>query len=168
MTVLLVLVLCAARQSAFRGPKLPESLGASLDWRAAQGTNEMHGTYIKEGLGLSFDEAVAKGSDILSKAGPALQAAGRAMQRAFGKRSVFVREGGSIPVIATFDKLLRVPSVLMGVGLNDDNLHAPNEKIELDNFYRGIEASAYLMEELGNPASKTPSRSARSRPRKKK
>ena len=60
-----------------------------------------------------------------------------------------MREGGSIPVVATFDRLLKVPTLLVGFGLQDDNLHAPNEKMELDNFYRGIEAAAYLMEELG-------------------
>jgi len=80
---------------------------------------------------------------------PALLAAGRAVKRAFGKTPVLVREGGSIPIIATFSRILRVPSVLMGIGLNDDNLHAPNEKLDLDNFYRGNEAAAFLMEELG-------------------
>ena len=80
---------------------------------------------------------------------PALQAASRAVRRAFGKTPVFMREGGSIPVIAAFSRILRVPSVLMGIGLNDDNLHAPNEKLELDHFHRGNEAAAYLMEELG-------------------
>jgi acetylornithine deacetylase/succinyl-diaminopimelate desuccinylase-like protein len=80
---------------------------------------------------------------------PALKAAGEAMKRSFGKNPVFVREGGSIPIIAAFEKMLKVPSVLLGVGLNDDNIHAPNEKFELSNFYRGIEAAAYLMEELG-------------------
>jgi len=80
---------------------------------------------------------------------PAMLAASRAMQRAFGRKAVFVREGGSIPVVATFSELLKVPCVLMGVGLQDDNLHAPNEKIDLDQFYGGIEAAAYLMEELG-------------------
>jgi acetylornithine deacetylase/succinyl-diaminopimelate desuccinylase-like protein len=79
---------------------------------------------------------------------PALKSAERALKRAFGKSPVWVREGGSIPVVATFDKLLKVPTVLMGFGLQDDNLHAPNEKMELDNFHRGIEAAAYLMEEL--------------------
>lgn len=83
---------------------------------------------------------------------PALAAAGVAMRRAFGNESVFVREGGSIPIVATFEQLLKVPAVLMGFGLHDDNLHAPNEKMELSNFYRGIEASAYLMEELGKAA----------------
>jgi acetylornithine deacetylase/succinyl-diaminopimelate desuccinylase-like protein len=80
---------------------------------------------------------------------PALQAAGRALARAFGRKPVLVREGGSIPVVASFGKRLRVPAVLMGIGLNEDNLHAPNEKLDLDNFYQGIEAAAFLMEELG-------------------
>ena len=80
---------------------------------------------------------------------PALAAAGRAVRRAFGKAPVFMREGGSIPVIADFDRLLRVPAVLLGIGLHDDNLHAPNEKLDLDNFYKGNEAATFLMEELG-------------------
>lgn len=80
---------------------------------------------------------------------PAMQAASRAMQRAFGRKAVFVREGGSIPVVATFDNLLKVPCVLMGIGLQDDNLHAPDEKIDLDQFFGGIQAASFLMEELG-------------------
>jgi acetylornithine deacetylase/succinyl-diaminopimelate desuccinylase-like protein len=80
---------------------------------------------------------------------PALQAAARAVKKAFGKTPVFTREGGSIPVIAAFDRILKVPSVLMGIGLHDDNLHAPDEKIDLDNFFKGNEAAAYLMDELG-------------------
>jgi acetylornithine deacetylase/succinyl-diaminopimelate desuccinylase-like protein len=79
---------------------------------------------------------------------PAIEAAGRALKRAFGKQPVLVREGGSIPVVADFQKRLKVPAVLMGLGLNDDNLHAPNEKMDLDNFYRGIEASAFFMDEI--------------------
>ncbi len=71
------------------------------------------------------------------------------MLRAFGREPVFVREGGSIPIVPTFERMLKVPVVLMGIGLPDDNLHAPNEKMDLDQFYRGIEAAAYLMEELG-------------------
>ena len=82
----------------------------------------------------------------------ALQAAGRAVERAFGKKPVFTREGGSIPVIASFTRLLGVPSVLLGVGLQDDNAHAPDEKLELDLFFRGNEAAAYLMEEIGSRA----------------
>ena len=80
---------------------------------------------------------------------PALRRPAAPSSDGFGKRPVFVREGGSIPIVGTFSKVLKVPCVLMGIGLNDDNLHAPNEKLDLDNFYRGNEAAAYLFEELG-------------------
>ncbi len=79
---------------------------------------------------------------------PMMQSAARALKKAFGREPVFAREGGSIPVVATFDQLLKVPTLLVGFGLQDDNLHAPNEKMELDNFYRGIATSAFLIEEL--------------------
>jgi len=85
---------------------------------------------------------------------PVMAAASRALKRAFGRKPVFVREGGSIPIVADFARLLKVPAVLMGLGLNDDNLHAPNEKMDLDNFYLGIEASAFMMEELGKAGGK--------------
>ena len=77
-----------------------------------------------------------------------VQAAGRAIEKGFGKAPVFTREGGSIPVVATFQKELGVPSVLFGVGLPDDRIHAPNEKIDLGNFHNGVIASAVLYEEI--------------------
>ena len=58
----------------------------------------------------------------------------------------------SIPIVDDFDRILKVPCLLIGFGLKDDNLHAPNEKMDLDQFYRGIKAAAYLMEELGREA----------------
>ena len=79
---------------------------------------------------------------------PAIQAASRAFEKAFGKRPVFVREGGSIPVVATFAELLGLPSVLMGIGLPDENAHAPNEKLDLFNFRTGIAGSAHFFNEL--------------------
>ena len=72
-----------------------------------------------------------------------MQAAGRAIEKGFGKAPVFNREGGSIPVVATFQEILGLPSVLFGVGLPDENAHAPNEKLDLGNFHGGIIASAY-------------------------
>jgi acetylornithine deacetylase/succinyl-diaminopimelate desuccinylase-like protein len=77
-----------------------------------------------------------------------VQAAGRALEKGFGKRPVFTREGGSIPVVADFQSALGVPVVLFGFGLPDDNLHAPNEKFNLDNFFNGILASAFLYQEI--------------------
>jgi acetylornithine deacetylase/succinyl-diaminopimelate desuccinylase-like protein len=79
---------------------------------------------------------------------PSVQAACRAYERAFQKAPVFMRSGGSIPVVASFLKLLNAPSVLMGFGLSDDLIHSPNEKLDLSNYFRGITASACLWEEL--------------------
>ena len=79
---------------------------------------------------------------------PFVQAAGRAIEKGFGKEPVFTREGGSIPVVATFSEILGLPSVLFGVGLPDENAHAPNEKLDLGNFHGGVIASAYLYDEI--------------------
>jgi acetylornithine deacetylase/succinyl-diaminopimelate desuccinylase-like protein len=79
-----------------------------------------------------------------------VRAAGRAIEQGFGKSPVFNREGGSIPVVSTFQEELGVPSVLFGVGLPDENAHAPNEKLDLGNFHNGIIASAYLYQEIAS------------------
>lgn len=79
---------------------------------------------------------------------PILQAAADAVEKGFGKRPVFQREGGSIPVVSTFTELLKVPTVMMGIGLPDENAHAPNEKLDLGHFYKGIKSSAYFLDIL--------------------
>jgi acetylornithine deacetylase/succinyl-diaminopimelate desuccinylase-like protein len=79
---------------------------------------------------------------------PYVQAAGRAIEKGFGRTPIFTREGGSIPVVSTFQEELGLPSVLFGVGLPDENAHAPNEKLDLSNFHNGIIASAYLYNEI--------------------
>ena len=80
---------------------------------------------------------------------PYIKKAAEAMAQIFGKDTVYIRSGGSIPIVGLFDRFLGIPSVLMGFGLPDDNLHAPNEKFHLPNFYRGIEAMAKYLELLG-------------------
>ena len=80
---------------------------------------------------------------------PYVQAAGRAIEKGFGRSPIFTREGGSIPVVSTFQEELGLPSVLFGVGLPDENAHAPDEKLDLGNFHNGIIASAYLYKEIG-------------------
>jgi acetylornithine deacetylase/succinyl-diaminopimelate desuccinylase-like protein len=79
---------------------------------------------------------------------PFVQAAGRAIEQGFGKAPVFCREGGSIPVVSTFQRELDIPAVLFGVGLPDENAHAPNERLDLGNFHNGIIASAILYAEI--------------------
>jgi acetylornithine deacetylase/succinyl-diaminopimelate desuccinylase-like protein len=79
-----------------------------------------------------------------------VRAAGRAIEQGFGKAPVFNREGGSIPVVSTFQEELGLPSVLFGVGLPDENAHAPDERLDLGNFHNGIIASAYLYQEIAS------------------
>lgn len=80
---------------------------------------------------------------------PFVAAAEHAIEEGFGRRPVFMREGGSIPVVATFHDLLGVDTLLLGWGLDDDNTHSPNEKFSLADFHRGIKASAALWRHLG-------------------
>lgn len=79
---------------------------------------------------------------------PVLQAAARALERGFGAETVFIREGGSIPLIPTLEELFDAPTVLMGFGLPDENAHAPNENLDVENFYAGIASAALFHEEL--------------------
>lgn len=81
---------------------------------------------------------------------PALKAAGKALEREFGRPPVFVREGGSIPIVVEFEQILGLPGILVGFGLNDENLHAPDEHFDLENFHRGIRCAGYLLEELAS------------------
>ena len=78
-----------------------------------------------------------------------IQAAATALKDVFGKQPVFIREGGSIPVAALFHEILGVPVVLMGFGLPDDNLHAPNEKYSLSQFFKGLRTVARFLQNLG-------------------
>ncbi len=77
-----------------------------------------------------------------------MQAASSAIASAFGTRPVFIREGGSIPIVGTFARELDADVLLLGWGLDDDNTHSPNEKFSLADFHRGIAASAHLWGEL--------------------
>jgi len=82
----------------------------------------------------------------------AVRVAARAIEEVFGRAPVYMREGGSVPVVAGFVNALRAPAVLMGFGLPDDRLHSPNEKFYLPNFYRGIDTVIRFMELLGEQA----------------
>ena len=81
---------------------------------------------------------------------PAVKAADQAITQGFGIPPVYIREGGSIPVVATFQERLGLPTVLMGFGLPDCDAHAPNEKFNLKNFYRGIISAAWFYQEYSN------------------
>jgi acetylornithine deacetylase/succinyl-diaminopimelate desuccinylase-like protein len=76
---------------------------------------------------------------------PAIRTAAKAYREAFGASPVFLRSGGTIPIVDSFQKILKLPTVLMGFALPDDNMHAPNEKFHLPNFYRGIATSIWFL-----------------------
>ena len=78
-----------------------------------------------------------------------IKAATEAMHDVFKKDTVYIRSGGSIPIVADFANELKIPTVMMGFGLPDDNLHAPNEKFHIPNFYRGIESIIRFFEKIG-------------------
>jgi acetylornithine deacetylase/succinyl-diaminopimelate desuccinylase-like protein len=79
---------------------------------------------------------------------PEMQAAARAYERGWGATPVFTRGGGSIPVVADFYNLMKIPVVMMGYGLDDDGLHAPNESYSVEMFHKGIETAIVYLEEL--------------------
>src|SRR5882762_161449 len=80
---------------------------------------------------------------------PYIKAATEALRDTFKKETVFIRSGGSIPIVNDFYQGLKIPSVMMGFGLPDDNLHAPNEKFHIPNFHHGIETICLFFEKLG-------------------
>ncbi|MBI4428064.1 MAG: dipeptidase [Ignavibacteriales bacterium] len=81
---------------------------------------------------------------------PGVQAAVAALEKGFGKKPLYQREGGSIPIVVQFKRILGLDTVLLGFGLPDENAHAPDEHINLDNFFGGIRTSIHFYNELPN------------------
>ncbi len=100
--------------------------------------------------GVSLDVRLIHSGDpiVIGIDNPYIRAATQSMQQVFGKQTVFIRSGGSIPIVGDFERSLKIPSVMMGFGLPDDNLHAPNEKFHIANFYRGIESLIGFFERM--------------------
>jgi acetylornithine deacetylase/succinyl-diaminopimelate desuccinylase-like protein len=88
--------------------------------------------------------------------GPLFDAARRALAAAFGREPVITGEGGSIPVVGDFERILGAPVLLIGFGLPGENAHAPDEWMSLENFTVGTRAIATLWDELGVSASREP------------
>ena len=80
--------------------------------------------------------------------GPLYEAAARALEKAFGKPPVYAGEGGSIPIVPAFERVLGAPALLMGFGLPGENAHAPDEWMSVENFEKGTHAAAALLAEL--------------------
>ena len=86
---------------------------------------------------------------VVSTDNPYVQAATAAMAEVFHRDTVFIRSGGSIPIVGDFIRELGIPTLLMGFGLPDDNLHAPNEKFHLPNFHAGIQSILRFFGNIG-------------------
>lgn len=84
---------------------------------------------------------------------PWITAASQALETAFGRPPVFIREGGSIPVVSSFQQILGIDTLLLGWGRNTDNLHSPDEHFHVADFHHGILASAVLWQQLANAGS---------------
>jgi acetylornithine deacetylase/succinyl-diaminopimelate desuccinylase-like protein len=80
--------------------------------------------------------------------GPLYDAAARALERAWQRKPVFAGEGGSIPIVPEFERVLRAPALLMGFGLPGENAHAPDEWMSVENFEKGTHAAAALLSEI--------------------
>lgn len=96
---------------------------------------------VPDTMTLKFQDLHGGHGSIVDITAPAMQAAADALEGVFGQKPHFTREGGSIPVVADFKKILGLDTVLMGFGLDSDSIHSPNEKFGLDRFHQGIEAS---------------------------
>jgi len=137
---------------------LPASAGAKLSFRLVPNQDPAKITTALKAMlaelcppGIEMELLDLHGSPgvLVPLESPCVQAAARAIEHGFGCRPVFIREGGSIPVVSAFRQTLQVDTLLLGWGQNDDNTHSPNEKFSLADFHRAIKASAKLWEELG-------------------
>ncbi len=112
-------------------------------------TKEAIAAVCPRGVKAEYKLLSAAPASVVDVSSPFISKACEALDEVFGRKTVFMRCGGSIPIAGSFREYLGVPSVLMGFGLPDDNLHSPNEKFHLPNFYRGIEAVMKYLELLG-------------------
>ncbi len=136
---------------------LPAEAGAKFSFRLVphqdpakitQGLRQRLQELCPPGIQMELLETHGTPAVLVPVESPYVQAACRAIQQAFGRAPVFIREGGSIPIVAAFQQAFGVPVLLLGWGQDDDNTHAPNERFRLADFHRGIRASAYLWAEL--------------------
>jgi len=136
---------------------LPSTAGAKFSFRlvprqdphrVAAGLRELLARICPAGIKLELIEMHGAPGAMVSLDSPYMQAAARAIELGFERPPVFIREGGSIPIVTAFYERLGVDTLLLGWGLEDDNAHGPNEKFSLADFHRGIRASAYLWQEL--------------------
>ncbi len=137
---------------------LPSTVGAKLSVRLVPDQDPERVTalfrdHIRSlnlpGVDLEIPEHGAAAPWVLDRGGPMVEAAMAAMEDVWGRRPLRGRGGGSLPVVTTFTEALDVPVLLLGFGLPDDGLHAPNEKLDLPQFYGGIRSSVRILDRFG-------------------
>ena len=117
--------------------------------KAAQGLVDRVAAVCPQGVTVETRILAKSPASLSSTDNVFIKKAAEALEETFGAPAVYTRSGGSIPVVGLFQKHAGIPSVLMGFGLPDDNLHAPNEKFHIPNFYAGIEAVGRYLQRLG-------------------
>lgn len=136
---------------------LPSKASAKISMRlvANQDTNDIADKFknyvhsiAPKGVSIEVDLHHGANPVLVPRNNQAISSAHKALERAFGKAPVYTREGGSIPITLLFSTILKSPVVLMGFGLNTENLHSPDEHFDLENFHLGIIASAMFYEEM--------------------
>ncbi|MBI1310045.1 dipeptidase [bacterium] len=105
---------------------------------------------LSPGVKMEFSTAHGGSPSMADLGSPYMAAAKAAIEQAFGNAPVLIREGGSIPVVASLAEILGVETLLLGWGQNSDNLHSPDEHFSIEDFHRGTLASACLWQELAS------------------
>jgi acetylornithine deacetylase/succinyl-diaminopimelate desuccinylase-like protein len=102
-----------------------------------------------KGIRIAVRKLSASPAVVVNPDHPAIHTAAEAFREVLGKPTVFIRSGGSVPIVGDFARHLGIPTVMMGFGLPDDGLHSPNEKFRLENFYQGTKTVAAFFERYG-------------------
>jgi acetylornithine deacetylase/succinyl-diaminopimelate desuccinylase-like protein len=152
---------CNGIWGGYQGPGsktiIPSFAKAKLSARLVGSQNprrvrEIVTQYVKriapDGVRIEIEEGGDVPAVVVSRDHPVVAAAARAMKAGFGKEPVFIGTGGSIGPVASFDRVLEIPQVMIGVGLPDDQIHAPNEQFTLTQFFGGIVTMALLYDEI--------------------
>ena len=148
--------------SGYQGPGaktvLPGTASAKLSMRLVPSQNPQKiaaafETFIQQitppGVTVHLTAMGASPAALTPTDSPAMQAAAEALKIGFGQDPVYVRDGGSIPVVGWFKQLLNLDAVMLGFGLPDDHIHGPDEKLNLECYYAGIRTAAALYDNLG-------------------
>lgn len=106
------------------------------------------GKHTPRGIAIEISEIHSAPASLTDPDHPLIAKAARALTDVWGRETVYIRSGGSIPIVGDFQRWLGIPTILMGFGLPDDGLHSPNEKFSLEHFHKGISATTAFLELL--------------------